>query len=372
MGEICLFSDPFVSLLSIDMQQFTGIVACFCLFLLGSASATDVRDDRQNLIFITLDGVRYHEIFNGVQKSRQAGEPRKTPILPNVDRVFREQGFVFGDRNRSGGSTMKISNRISLSQPGYRSILTGEFEQQCRSNDCGMIERETVIDRLMDEGLAPQEVATFASWNVIDLCLESRNSRSVKSVAFDSIQGLPAIESAHFEKIVEQARADRPSWGGSRRDQYTFEMGLKYLKQYRPRFLYLSFVDTDEYAHEGDYPGYVRALREFDERFVILMRTLESLGEYGKETSIVITTDHGRGRWFLWKNHSKEWIDSTRVWALVLPSIGLRERSQVERVAKKRYSHVDIRPTLETLLGLSPREARRDRGESLVRISWIR
>ncbi len=334
-----------------------------------SALAMPESPKRQNVILITLDGVRYHEIFGGVQRSREIGEPKHTPILPKVERVFREHGFVFGDRNRRGGSTMKISNRISLSQPGYRSILTGDFEEQCRGNGCGVIDRETIIDRLMDEGFESRDVATFASWDVIDRCLESKTPRAVKSIAFESVQGLTGVESSPFLEIEERARADRPHWGGSRRDTYTFEMGLKYLKTYRPRFLYLSFVDTDEYAHEDNYPGYVGALRDFDQRFVQLMDTLRSLGEYGQETSIVITTDHGRGRWFIWKNHSREWIDSTRVWALVLPSPGLRERSELRRSDRRRFAHVDIRPTLETLLGLEPRAAGPGKGRSLVELN---
>jgi hypothetical protein len=321
-----------------------------------------------NVILITLDGARYHEIFQGVQKPRLAGEPRGTALLPKSMAILRRDGLLFGDR-MNGESSMIISNKIGISQPGYRAILSGQFERECRGNNCGVIEHETLLDRLIDDGFEKKSVASFASWDVIDRCLESKGARGVRSVAFDDLKGLSPEESAPFDAIQKEAITEKPEWHGSRSDHHTFEMGLLYLKTFRPRFLYLSFVESDEYAHLGDYPGYLRSLREFDDRYLEILETLKAMDAYGEDTSIVVTTDHGRGRGFLWTKHSKEWIDARKVWATILPSPRLRSQNVVSPVQKDRYHQTDIRPTVEVLLGLKPRPKVKGRGESMIQFS---
>lgn len=322
----------------------------------------------QNVLFITIDGVRYHEIFRGVRFPNRASEERGTPVVPQFLKYAEEQGYTFGNKWQDHGRKMKISNTSAISQPGYRALHTGEFESACRNNQCALIDRATFIDRLVDEAkFGSSEVATFASWNVIGKVIESKPGRTVRSIAFEPIQGLSPEQSAPYSEIQARADADRPTkWNGSRYDQYTFEMGLRYLEEFKPRMLYLSFVDSDEHGHNKDYTSYVRSLREWDDRFVKLIEKLRSLGEYGENTSIVVTTDHGRGRGLLFSEHSKEWLDSKNIWAVVIPSETLRRSHEIRRADRPQYRQIDIRPTLEKLLGLPPLDDGKPRGRPLV------
>lgn len=344
------------------------------MLIVQSASAAP---GNGNVILITVDGVRYHEIFEGVHKAKKANEKEGTPIIPQVTKIVKNSGFFFGDR-RAGAesSTMRVSTLSGVSQPGYRAILTGDFEKQCLTNSCGNIDRETIFDRLINDGFTTRETAAFASWRTIDKVLESSRGRIVKSVAFDDIQGLTDAEAAPFRAVQAKANQDVPTgWKNSRWDKYTFQMGMEYLKTFRPRFMYMMWVEPDENAHNNNYKGYVSSLRDFDSRMVELIDQLKTMGAYGENTSVVVTTDHGRGVLGpLWTIHGA-WPESKRTWAIVIPSERLRRAYNIKRDdrASSSFRQVDIRPTVETLLGLQPRSSAgmslKQRGRSLVNLN---
>lgn len=355
-------------------SAFSILLASVLVFATATADASP---GNGNVIFITVDGVRYHEIFQGVRKEKKAGETRGTPIVPFATQLVNDSGFFFGNRHAGADSSeMRVSNLVGVSQPGYRALMTGDFEKKCLTNDCRNIDRETIFDRLISEGFSSKEVAAFASWRTIDKVLESNRGRIVKSVGFEDIQGLTDAEAAPFRAIQAQANQDRPTkWKNSRFDKYTFQMGMEYLKTHQPRFMYMMWVEPDENAHNGNYRGYVESLRDFDARLVQLTDQLKAMGTYGENTSIVVTTDHGRGLIGpLWTIHGPM-LEAMRTWAMVIPSERLRKSHRITRDTrgKKNFHQVDIRPTLETFLGLQPRPAAgkslKERGRSLVQLN---
>jgi arylsulfatase A-like enzyme len=143
---------------------------------------------------------------------------------------------------------------------------------------------------------------------------------------------------------------DRPQWGDARLDKYTVAHALHYLKKHQPRFLFISLNDADEWAHQGNYSKYIKTLRQYDEWIENLFKTLDGMGDYGKSTTVLITTDHGRGSGQSWKHHSFFHSDSKYVWlAGRNPQV---PKSPLPSDAK--YTHIDIRPTIEAIVGLKP------------------
>ncbi len=308
-----------------------------------SSTASFATPAAPSVIFITLDGVRTQEFFS------------HTEYLPRFKAYAQKNGFIFGERQGAHPRPMKISDSVALSLPGYRAILSGQFESTCLSNDCKQIDHETIFDRLAFEFSDRHSVAAFTSWNRMSRALESIPRHFVSSVGLGSIQGLSAEEQKPYLAIQERAFADEPThWLECRYDRYTFEMGLKFLKEYQPRFLYLSFIDTDEWAHQKDYLAYVRALKDWDERFSELIKSLDEMGEYSQNTSIVVTTDHGRGLRKHWSNHNLLMPNAFKVWAVVIPSKEFTRIHHPVVLPREVYSHLQIRPTLELLLGLKP------------------
>ena len=150
-------------------------------------------------------------------------------------------------------------------------------------------------------------------------------------------------------KIQNEAMIDLPKWKGSRKDKYTFELGMHYLKKHCPRLLYISLVDSDEFGHDGDYPNYVRSLRQYDEYLDQLINTLNSMGEYGRQTTLLVTTDHSRGPGPLWLGHAITSSSEKNVF-LYAKGRGVKATGRT----KEMGNHTNIRPTIEYLLGVKP------------------
>jgi arylsulfatase A-like enzyme len=113
-------------------------------------------------------------------------------------------------------------------------------------------------------------------------------------------------------------------------------------------------LDSDEFGHLNRYREYTDSLLRYDRWIAELREALDEMGEYGRNTSIVVTTDHGRGRSFFWAAHGPNYSNSFRTWAAVIPSDRNRVELKVHRRNSREYSQLDIRPTLEQLLGIAP------------------
>ena len=299
---------------------FVLCLGCFPWFSLSSLAAP-------NVILITLDGARYKEVF------------RMKSVLPKIKKKVSE-GQIFEYRN------VRIANRVGISLPGYISIMSGEFEKRCMQNECKNTTHSTFFDGLIDHyGFDPRDLATVASWENIGRAIELTPGRIYRDIG-----------------IQDEDKNDLPPWIGSRWDSRTFEHGLKYLEEKKPRAFYLSFVESDEYAHKHEYSNYVAAVQTLDDRLEKIQSLLSTMGEYGDETSIVVTTDHGRGKWWMYSIHGAPWGGAGHAWALVVPSPKYLREKKLERLSLRKYSHTQIRPTLETLLGLKP-----VKGRSLVK-----
>jgi arylsulfatase A-like enzyme len=110
--------------------------------------------------------------------------------------------------------------------------------------------------------------------------------------------------------------------------------------------LWLALADTDEWAHRGDYDGYLDALRSADRVIGELWAELAQMGQYGAETTLIVTADHGRAEDFVSHGAAPE---SARVW-LVAAGGAVPARGSVPAA---RTIHLrDIAPTVRAWLGV--------------------
>jgi hypothetical protein len=309
----------------------------------------------RNVIIVTIDGVRWQEIFGGIDvaRARNAGMSAcdvvdGAELTPNLHRHFAAGGVVIG---APGYGEMVASGPNFVSLPGYEEIFTGRASTSCTSNSCDHIAETTLVDELRDElQLSVEQVAVITSWRTIEraAALDDRAITVSAGRHGGATRDHVRVSGRASRTLDEAADADAyPGWFDYRQDRYTAALALDYLVARRPRFMFLGLGDTDEYAHRRNYGGYVSALRAADEIIGQLMETLAGLGEYGTETTVMVTTDHGRAANFA--DHGGGAPESRRVWLFAaggaVPALGFADGSRVTRLA-------DIAPTVRLWMGL--------------------
>lgn len=310
-------------------------------FVLLMAAATPA--SAGNVILLMLDGVRWQEVFNG---------DKKGPIFTHLWDDYRREGVIFGDVDR--GTGMTVSNGAYVSLPAYQSIMAGTT-QPCSGNGCGRIKVETVQERVQRElNLQKGAVATIASWEKIPHAVEHTEGATFVNAAFQKLDD--GEFDPEFNAINEAQAKDVPPWGGARYDRYTWAHSMRYLKKHQPRFMFVSLNDSDEWGHKGEWDRYVATLKQYDAWIAELISQLKTMGDYGRDTTLIVTTDHGRGEGGNWKHHGWLWPSSKNIWlyARRAQAPGPAENQALFADGNSGYSHVDVRPTIEAALGLEP------------------
>lgn len=251
--------------------------------------------------------------------------------VPRDDFLDRARFRRFWSRQAAASLVLtrfEVADPSLLSLPAYQSIFAGALTG-CANNECGRVAVETFPERLVRELSLPREsVAVFASW-----------------------EGLAeAVEHVPGTILVDAPRFLLP-WQDSRPDVETFERALTHLRAHRPRFLCLALGDADEWAHRGDVGRYHAALARYDEWLDVLLRELAGMGGYGEQTTVIVTTDHGRGAGERWTGHGSLDPQARSIW-LLARGPGVKPGS-----TSRRATHLDLRPTIEALFGLRPARA---------------
>jgi hypothetical protein len=299
-----------------------------------------------NVVLVTLDGVRWQDVLDGA-------EP-----LPGLRRLMA-RGVVLGGDD----APMVASGPEFVSLPGYEEIFTGHAPR-CADNGCRRASRPTLLDELRaHDRLLGDEIAVIASWERLArvAALDPRGLTISTGRHGGVSRSRLRVDDAAARLLDEAGRADAfPGHDDYRPDRYTAALALAYLRATRPRLLVVGLGDTDEHAHRGDRAGYLEALRAADAFVAALGATLDTLGDYGARTTIVVTTDHGRARDFV--EHGARAPESGRVWlAMAGGGIDARGLGRAGRTARL----ADVAPTLRLVLGLPP-DGSAGAGEPLV------
>lgn len=276
------------------------------------------------VVIVALDGVRWQEIFEGTEPARSpANLVPASEIVPNLYRLGVERGAFIGAPGR-GVIAASGPNYVSL--PGYTEILSGR-PSRCHENDCPRTSTPTLLDEARAAGA---KVAVFSSWERIELAATAKADGIYVSCGR---RGDPAVDPF-------------PGFGDYRPDRFTAAAALAYYEAEQPDVFFLGLGDSDEYAHRGDYPRYVEALRRADEVIGRLVAALDRSGERGRRTHVVVTADHGRARSFA--DHGRV-PEAARVW-MVAAGPAFSARGPVATF--RQHYLADIAPTLRVVLGL--------------------
>lgn len=257
------------------------------------------------MVLVTLDGPLTEDVLNPA-------------LMPKLHAAVAKQGVWLEAR---------AASVTTLSLPSYQALSVGRLTA-CRDNDCGRVMEETLGEFLARSLKVPREqVALFASWSRTPLAVASE----------EQVMFLDAPE--------EGGKAEGRPWRNARLDAETFARARAHWERFQPRFLHLSLLDTDEWAHLDDRPAYERSLRESDEKLGEVLGWLAVLPEAERAmTTLLVTSDHSRGR-SDWREHQVFDFGSGGIFfAAVGPSVNA---SLPREVVDQR----DVRWTIERLFG---------------------
>lgn len=345
------------------MKASSILLALVAVSLAWSVSAAERKT--KNVFLITTDGLRWEEVFRGADEpmlSKEYGnfgntnaaraawwrptpEARRELLLPFLWGTVAKEGQLWG--NRAKKSDVRVSNTRNFSYPGYSEFLTGYADLKIDSNDKVLNTHTNVFEWLHGRPGFQGRVAAAINWDVLPWILNAPRSGFPVWSAFDVPEGTRRLEVPAL--LDETARRGQTLWGGVLPDTFVAAATLHAVRTLKPRACYVSYGETDDWAHEGNYERYLKSARAFDAFLAELWSLVQSMPEYRGNTSFVIATDHGRGPApIAWKNHGGNIPDSAYMWLAVIgpdtPALG--ERSDTKLITQSQ-----IAATVAALVG---------------------
>ncbi len=266
----------------------------------------------ENIIIITTDGFRWQDVFKGMDTAI-ANDPkfnqgdseyiyqhywssdldqRRKKLMPFIWTTINAHGQIYG--NRQLGSKVDNANPYWFSYPGYHEIFTGFPDTAVNSNSYPPNPHITVLEFLNQQPAYKGKVAVFGSWDAFDRIINEKRSGIPVINAFDEAGG--AHPTAN-EKLINQLLKDsyKPFKEEECLDVFTHYAALEWLKTRKPKVLYISYGETDEWAHAGHYRSYLDAAHQVDAWINQIWTFVQSDPQYKNKTTLLITVDHGRG-----------------------------------------------------------------------------
>jgi len=322
----------------------------------------------ENIIIITTDGFRWQELFMGMDsaiandkkfnqgdsaelfKKYWADNPieRRKKIMPFLWGTIQNNGQIYGNRNLD--NKVDNANPYWFSYPGYSEIFTGYPDTAINSNSYPPNPHTTLLEFLNRQPKYKNKVAAFGAWNAFDRILNEERGKFPVYSAFDLTGG---IKPTANEKMINALLKDsyKPFDEDECLDVFTHYGALNYLQTKKPKVLYISYGETDEWAHSGRYKDYLNAANMVDKWIQDIWNYIQTDPFYKNKTAIFITTDHGRGDAIKkeWTDHGSDIKDAYQIWFAAMGP-GIKAKGEV-RTAQQLYQK-QFAQTMAALLGL--------------------
>ncbi len=341
------------------LKKLVIILALSCHFMSEAAD---------NVVLVSIDGLRWQDVFNGAQLSiieskgavanqekvkndfwHEDLQQRREKLMPFFWHEIIKNGAVIG--NREKGSNMSVVNKYRFSYPGYSEILTGIVDDNINSNGKIYNPNVTFLEWLNNREPYKRSVAAFASWDVFPYIINIQRSKIPVNAGFDK-----SDEKDKYSQLLNSLQSEIPSpWHNVRLDAFTYRFAKHNLALNKPRVTYIAFGETDDFAHDGKYDQYLYAAKRTDQYLKGLWSTIQSTPDYKDNTVMIIVTDHGRGATELdWRGHgAKKPVGSEQIW---LAAIGPGIKSSGIILTPIEVKQNQVAATVLTLLGENANE----------------
>ena len=327
-----------------------ALAALLLVMAARAASADEAPRRTENVIVVTLDGFRWQELFAGADGSllnkefggvrdlaglksrywRDAPTARRDALLPFFWGTIAKKGQVFGNPARKAPALS--TNGLKFSYPGYNEIFCGFGDERIDSNDKRDNPNLSVLEFLNGKPAFRGRVEAVCTWDVFPFIFRSGRNGLPVHAGWAPLKGEPLTDRArHLNEFMELTPR---YWPDNTFDVFTIEAGRAALESRRPRVLYVGLGETDEWGHGRRYDLYLDAARNADRFLAEMWQELQRQPQYRGTTSLILTTDHGRGSTRVdWTDHGKKVPGAEFIWIAVMgpdtPALGERENVEV-------------------------------------------
>lgn len=318
----------------------------------------------ENLFIIITDGFRWQEVFNGADsllindeictpdtatmKSMywaDTKEERRKKLMPFFWNVISKKGQMYG--NRDFNNKVDVANLYSVSYPGYNEIFTGTTDISISGNSKKKNPNINVLEYLNKIEEFTGKIAVFSSWNVFPYILNKDRNNLMMNSGYQSMEN---EEDDPVYKLINKVQDESVEYkSATRYDQLTYTTAREYIKNKLPRVVLLGLGETDDFAHQKRYDLYLQQANQVDKMIADLWHMIQTTPAYKNKTSILVTTDHGRGRnQNHWSGHGFFIGGSSQTWfTLIGPGIEpLGEMKNKKQVYQKQMAE-----TIANLVG---------------------
>jgi hypothetical protein len=316
----------------------------------------------ENLVIVTLDGMRWEEVFGGVDSTIIVNKnftkdsdqvtknfwsddvnERRSKLFPFLWTTVATHGQLYGNRN--AGCEVNNANPYWFSYPGYNEIFTGYPDTAVNSNDTIRNKNENVLEFINKQKDYHGKVAVFSTWNCFPYILNKWRSGIYVNSDVDTLKfNNPQLQLINDMQFLTTKPIDvRP-------DIFTYFAAREYLKAYQPKVLYIAFDETDDFAHAGAYDQYIKSAHAEDAMIADLWNILQSIPQYKDRTTLIVTCDHGRGNAIKeqWTDHGQKIADAGQIW---IAAIGPDTRATGEVKNYETLYQRQLATTFAALLG---------------------
>jgi hypothetical protein len=323
------------------------LIYCFLLIGISSRLAAQPPAQAKNIFIITTDGFRWQEVFNGADSelvnnveyvkdtalikglywTGDASERRKK-LMPFLWNVIAEKGQLYG--NRQVNNKMNVKNIYKISYPGYSEMLTGYADPRFIPNTPVQNRNLNVLEYLNTRPAFQGKVVAFTSWNIFPYILNETESNLPVNSGYEMLDEEGDTTSSLINKVQEGVTGK----GKTRYDLLTYLSAQEYIRQHKPRVVFLGLGQTDDFAHSSRYDLYLQQASLVDKMISDLWYYIQTDPFYKDNTALIITTDHGRGRKAAsWHTHNTFTPGSGETWLAmlgpgILPQGEIKEEQQ--------------------------------------------
>lgn len=311
------------------MKIFLWVLLLFPLAVIGQKGKTE------NIIFISVDGYRWEELFRGIDTSLSnkkhylrtdsaavmrkywaaTQEERREKLMPFFWSTIAQKGQLYG--NRDLGNFVNMRNTFWFSYPGRSETITGYFDPKINSNGYPDNPNTNVFEFINQQKGYKGKVATFASWNAVAQIVNRNRNKMPLFIPYEKVTGRGLTEAQQLANEIQDFIPKEFGQGG-RWDMTTYAIAKTYIAANHPKVVYIDFADVDELGHRGRYDDYLDAAHYTDQMIGSLWDMVQRDPFYKDKTTFVICTDHGRGSGADWTSHTSSIKGSGDTWLAVI------------------------------------------------------